>query len=438
VSQQARLVAYLAVVHLLLAATGAWLVATNLQFLLLVETVFAVSLAVGIALVRRWTRQLEIAGAGVRLIEEGEFTSRFLPVGEPSVDALIGVYNTLVDTLRHERTRLQEQHHFLSHILRVSPSAIVILDFDGRIAEINPAAERLLDRTAADIIGQPLAAVQSPLAEAMSGLTAGESRVLGVSGSRRVKAQRGSFVDRGFPRQFFLLEELTDELRQAERSAYEKLIRVMAHEVNNSVAASNSLLHSSLSYASALGEGTRDDFEAALGIVISRTAQLNRFMQRFADVFRLPAPARQAEDVAALVRATVRLVGARPDAAGITWNCEVATAPVVVWCDRGQIEQALINVVQNAVDAAGANGTIAIRLGAHGGQPTLMIEDNGPGIAAEAAENLFTPFFSTKPHGHGIGLTLVQEILSAHGFEYALERTAAGWTRFTIDFDEHR
>jgi nitrogen fixation/metabolism regulation signal transduction histidine kinase len=438
VSQQARLVVYLVVMHLLLAAAGVWLVASDRLFLFVVEIVFAISLVTGVVLVRRASRHLEIAGAGIRLIAEHEFTSRFLHVGDASVDALIDIYNTLVDRLREERTRLQEQHHFLSHILRVSPSAIVICDFDHRVTELNPAAERIVERPAAAVIGQPLAALATPLSRTLLSIPPGDSRVVGAGGGRRVKCQHGTFLDRGFPRHFFVLEELTEELRQAERDAYEKLIRVMAHEVNNSVAASNSLLHSSLAYAGELTDASRTDFEQALRIVIARTSELNRFMRRFADVFRLPAPAPQNEDLVGLLRATMRLVSARPEAAGITWEWDVAESGSTAWCDRGQIEQALINIVQNAVDAAGPRGTVVIRLRTPGHSPIVTIDDNGPGITPEARDNLFTPFFSTKPHGQGIGLTLVQEILSAHGFDYALERIEEGWTRFTIQFEGTR
>jgi two-component system, NtrC family, nitrogen regulation sensor histidine kinase NtrY len=434
VSQRTRLIAYLVVMHVLLAAAGGWLVAQNRYWLIVVELIVLSSAAVGITLVRRGDRQLDIARAGIRLIAEGEFTSRFLPVGEPAIDPLIAIYNTLIDKLRDERTRLQEQHHFLGHVVRLSPSAIVIFDFDGRIAELNPAAERMFERRAAELIGLRIADVASPLMSPILQVSPGDARVIGVGGARRLKCQRGTFIDRGFRREFLVLEELTDELRQAERAAYEKLIRVMAHEVNNSVAASNSLLHSSLVYAPELGAASRADFEQALGIVIARTAQLNAFMRRFADVFRLPAPARQEEDLTRLVGSTVRLVSARPEAAAIKWVTDLAP-DVRVDCDRGQIEQALLNIVQNAVEAAGANGTVAVRLH-HEHRAVLTVEDDGPGIAVEAMQNLFTPFFSTKSHGQGIGLTLVQEILSAHGCEYRLERAHSQWTRFTIVFEE--
>ena len=119
-----------------------------------------------------------------------------------------------------------------------------------------------------------------------------------------------------------------------------------------------------------------------------------------------------------------------------TGSCEAPAIRVDV--DRGQIEQALLNILKNAIEAIDGTGTITIRLSSAAGRSTLAIEDTGPGIAAEAQSNLFTPFFSTKPHGQGIGLTLVQEILSAHGFDYGIERTAHGTTRFSIVMDSSR
>ncbi len=140
------------------------------------------------------------------------------------------------------------------------------------------------------MVGRRLESLTSPLGKALADLAPGDAQLVGMLGARRVKCHHGTFIDRGFPRSFLLIEELTEELRQFERAAYEKLIRVMSHEVNNTVAASNSLLHSSLAYAGELAPGNRDDFEQAIGIVIERTEQLGSFMRRFADVFRLPPP----------------------------------------------------------------------------------------------------------------------------------------------------
>jgi two-component system nitrogen regulation sensor histidine kinase NtrY len=434
VSFRARLVTYFVVVHLAMAGVGGWLVWSDSPFwLLAVEATLLLSLGVGIGLVRRAISYRALAADARRLVHDEAFTSRFLPVGEPDVDELIVLYNRMVDRLRDERVRLAEQHQFLAQVLAASPSGVVVLGFDGDVSSLNPAAARLLHVPAATT-GRPLAALGSSLAAAMAALANGESRVVGVDGSARVRVQRGGFLDRGFPRSFFVLEELTGELRQAERAAYEKLIRVMSHEVNNTVASSTSLLQSSLTYARELGPDSRQDFQEALGVVITRTAQLNAFMRSFADVFRLAAPARQPCDVVAMLERIVRLVSAQPEAAGVAWRWDLDAPTLRVSADPAQLEQALLNIVKNAVEAIGGAGTVTIHGTSRGDRPTLTIEDTGPGLTPEAQANLFTPFFSTKPHGQGIGLTLVGEILAGHGFAYTLARTDRDTTAFAITF----
>ncbi|MGH9238532.1 MAG: sensor histidine kinase [Vicinamibacterales bacterium] len=431
---RARFAAYLVVVHLLLAGVGIALWRRSPQLLLVVETVIVVSAITGFVLAHRLLRTLADVKAGALLIRDGDFTSRLRPVGQPEVDALGSVYNRMVDSLRDERTRLQEQQHFLADVLRVSPSGIVVLDFDGGIASVNPAAERLLGAAGSHLTGTRLADIGSRVATALAELPGGATVVVDVDGARRVRCHHGTFLDRSFRRSFLLIEELTEELRQAERTAYEKLIRVMAHEVNNSVTASNSLLTSSLAYANELSSDSRKDFEQAIGVVIQRTAELNRFMHSFADVFRLPVPATRPERIVPLVKRIVRLLSSPAEvSARVTWDWIVDDPDVTADFDRGQMEQVLINVLQNALDAEADR--IMIRLQSRGGiRPTLSIEDSGLGFEPEAEANLFTPFFSTKANGQGIGLTLVREILSAHGFGYSLHRRPGEPTTFTIVF----
>jgi C4-dicarboxylate-specific signal transduction histidine kinase len=134
----------------------------------------------------------------------------------------------------------------------------------------------------------------------------------------------------------------------------------------------------------------------------------------------------------AVLDGIVRLLSARSDAAGIVWRWDLDQRVVTVLMDRGQMEQALLNILKNAVEAIVGDGTITLRVTSRSARTALAIEDSGAGISSEALANLFTPFFSTKPHGQGIGLTLVQEILAGHGFDYTLERTADDTTRFTV------
>lgn len=434
-SLRARFLLYLVAVHGLLAWMAVWLVRSNRLWLIVAEVVFALSFLVGLALIRRFFTSVEFIRESAQLLEDSDLMSRYREVGQPGIDRLIRVYNRMVDSLRDERVRLQEQQQFLARVLRESPGGIVVLDFDGRVEMANPAALRLLQAGAAVVVGQALADLGGPLGTELATLAESQSHVVSLRGGRRVRAVRGSFLDRGFRRGFFLLEELTEELRQSEKAAYEKLIRMLSHEVNNTVGASNSLLNSCLSYARQLGEEDRTDFEHAIGVVIGRTVQLNAFMRSFADVVRLPAPRRQMVAIQALVDSLVGLMGPECARRRIALQKDVDVELASVSLDRTQMEQALLNIAKNGMEAIGYDGTLTVRACRRDGVRVIEVEDTGPGIAADAREQLFTPFFSTKEGGQGIGLTLVQEILANHRFGYSLDRAPGGPTRFTIVLD---
>jgi nitrogen fixation/metabolism regulation signal transduction histidine kinase len=161
VTQRTRFTVYLITVHVLLAASGVVHLLKNPVWLFIVEAVFVISATIGITLTRRMFSTVGQAAVGSQLIRDGEFTSRLLPVGQPEVDELIGVFNRMVDHLSAQRTHLQEQQHFLADVLRVSPAGILVLDFDRRIVSINPAGERLLGRTLDQVTGVGLDDVEA-------------------------------------------------------------------------------------------------------------------------------------------------------------------------------------------------------------------------------------------------------------------------------------
>lgn len=433
-SLRARFVAYLIAVHALMAAVAALVVREYPYWLLAAEALLLVSFVTGLALVRRFLASVSFADDSAQLLEDSDLMSRYREVGQPSLDRLIRVFNRMVDSLRDERVRLQEQQQFLARVLKESPGGIVVLDFDGRIEMANPAALRLLQVDGESVVLKRPGELGA-LGSQLDALADGETHVAPIWGGRRVRIHRGSFVDRGFRRGFFLLEELTEELRQSEKAAYEKLIRMLSHEVNNTVGASNSLLNSCLTYGAQLAPDDRRDFEQALGVVIARTAQLNAFMRSFADVARLPAPQKAPVAIGDVARDLVRLLGGDAERRRIRVVEEIADDLGGVAMDRAQIEQALVNIAKNGLEAIGADGTLTIRARRRDGVRVLEVEDTGPGIAPEARTQLFTPFFSTKENGQGIGLTLVQEILANHKFGYALDGPPGGPTRFTILFD---
>lgn len=433
-SLRAKFIAYLIAIHVPFAVLAVVALAEYRILLPVVEILFVASLVYGVVLVRSLFSAIDRVRDGARFIAEGDFTSRFREIGHADVDSLIEIYNLMADNLRAERTRTQEQNFFLERLLAASPFGVLIFDFDGRITSANPGAERLLQLPAERLVGQRLADLDHPNGAALAGLGAGDARVVLLNGARRVKCERAEFMDRGFPRSFMLLAELTDELRQSEKAAYEKLIRMMSHEVNNTVAAAGSILHSCLAFRDRLEGEERDDFVTGLEAVIGRSEQLNAFMRSFADVVRLPDPKVSPCDLAPVVDHVLALMRAEAERRGVAVQFVSDAGLPSVEVDRIQIEQVLVNVVKNALEAMDEGGVLTVRLEHRDGVAVAIVEDTGPGIPDDVRDLLFTPFFTTKENGQGIGLTVIQEILTRHGFEYSLECPPGGPTCFTIVF----
>ena len=308
-SLRAKVVLYLVLIHAVLGAISVLALRENRWLLLAVEGLFVLSIALGWMLVRSFFIPLDLIRTGAELMSERDFSSRFREVGQPEMDSLIRIYNEMSERLRDERLRLQEQNYFLDRLLAASPAGILTLDFDGRVSSVNPSARKLLQVGDGDVQSLPLAGL-GPLGAALAGVPAGESRVV-ADGPRRLKVSRAELFDRGFPRSFLLVEELTEELRSSEKAAYGKLIRMMSHEVNNSVGPVSSLLDSFRGYSSALGDEDRRDFEEAIDVAVARMRRLSAFMNGFAEVVRLPEPDRRPCDLRRLLDEIVLLL--RPE-----------------------------------------------------------------------------------------------------------------------------
>jgi two-component system nitrogen regulation sensor histidine kinase NtrY len=435
-SLKARFLLYLALVHLVFVAVAWVLLREQRLWLLLVELFFAVSFGFAWWLTRRLSEPADMLRTGVELLASGDLMTRFRETPQPEVNRLIRLYNRMVDHLRDERAANQEQDSLLRRLIALSPSGVVQLDYDGRIQSMNPGACEILGVSEDAARGQGLEWLGGALARELEGLGEGEARLVTIGGRRKVRCRRLSFMDRGFPRTCLMLEELTRELHASEKAAYEKLIRTMSHEVNNTSGAVISLLESCLAYGEQIGARDRADFASGIGVAVARTRHMNEFMKSFADVVRLPAPDRKPCSLEELLRDVSRLFEPECQRLRIAWRSRIEAGVPPVRLDRGQMEQALVNIVRNAIDIIGADGDIAVSLAMDHGVPALLIEDSGGGIPPDVAPRLFTSFFSTKPNGQGIGLTLVQEILIGHGFDYSLETVAPGRAGFRISFTD--
>lgn len=429
---RAKLIVYLVAAHALFAAIALATLRDRPVWLLAAEAALFLSAATGVSLVRAFILPMRLVRAGTRLMEDGDFTAHFRTTGHAEIDAMIAVYNRMIDALREERARGREQEGFVKKLIAASPSGVLTLDHDRRVSLINTAADRFLEAPAGFVLGRLLETVELPLARALAQLPPGGSDVVTLHGRRRFKCVRATFYDQGHPRTFFVVEDLTAELYETEKAAYGKLIRMTTHEVNNSVAAVRSLLESMATYASQLTSEDQADFRKGIEVSVTRLDHLNAFMRGFADVVRIPAPELRPCVLKELVDDLLVLMGPQLAARRIEtrWS-EVADAgPSLL--DRNQIEQVLVNVVKNAMEAIGTDGRITSALRSERGHLTLEITDSGPGLPDAARGRLFTPFFSTKRDGRGLGLTVVREILVQHHFEFDLDNAEEGGARFRL------
>lgn len=432
-----RFLFYLLFLHVFFAAGAIWFLRSTPMWLIAVEAVYVLSMVLGLRLVNSYFQPLDLIRSGAHYLRDGEFTTRFRPTGQSDMDQLIEVYNRMADSLREERVRNEEQEHLLGRVLAESPGGVVTLDVEDRIATANPTAVKLLELPAEHLVGRRLDELGTSFADRLAGLSNFDPMVFALRGRSRVRCQAATFMDQGFPRRFLLLDEMTDELHRSEKRAYEKLVRLMSHEVNNTSGAVQSLLQSCMAYGTQLTPDDRTEFVRALEVAIQRTANLDAFMRSFADVIRLPRPRLQPADPWEIAEQVSVLFRDRGAEAGVSWRYEVEPGLPRVSCDLVQLEQALVNVIKNAVDAiesTGEPGEIVVRGGRRDGRLYLEVCDTGPGLSPDAQSQLFTPFFTTRANGQGIGLTMVQEILLAHGFDFSLENRDEGGAKFLVVF----
>ncbi|WP_028102892.1 sensor histidine kinase [Pseudoduganella violaceinigra] len=425
-----QLFAYLFALHALLFVLVFLLLREQPWLFIGLEVLLAASFVLGLRLQRRALEPLGYTQHLRELLQDQDYAARLRSSGGSELDQLVGQFNALLDTLHAERLRIGEQQGFLDRLLEATPSAVIVFDFDGRISLLNPSAQALRHR--------------EQLLQQLESLPDGASTMLSDPDGRRYRGQRGHFYDRGFARRFLLLEELTEELQSSERATYEKLVRVLGHEVNNTVAATGSVLESLLYYRRQLAAADGEDFATAIGAVKRRNASLGEFIERFTHVAKLPAPELRpcavqdvVEDILYLYREPCRSRGIR-----IGWRHRDQAGPLPM--DRQLIEQALQNLVKNAMEAAdatqqerGGQAAVELELVREAGGMRLSVIDSGARLAEVPASQLFTPFFSTKKGGQGIGLLLVREVLLRHGFAHRLAPNAAGETSFDIWLPHH-
>lgn len=371
---------------------------------------------------------------GMDLLRAQDFASRLRPVGQRDADRLSATFNMMMDALHRERSRVLEQDHYLGLLVEASPMGLVNFDYDGRITDLNPAARRLLGLPArCKILGLGIADIPSPLAPGLAALRDGESATMRVDATI-IGATLSHFIDRGARRPFLMLVRLDEEMRTAERRGYTTAIRTMAHEVNNTIGAVGSALQTikSIVDGGTLDAGDRADADDLIQASSERLQSAGKFIGSFADLARLPKPVFATLDMGLLAERLEPLLRSAAGSAALAVKARAGA--FIIQGDASQMEQVLVNLVKNASESIASSGRtdghIDVRVDAGG----LRVTDNGAGISPEHARAaLADPFFTTKPGGQGIGLTLTADIVRAHRLRCSLATDpATGLTTFVL------
>lgn len=399
--------------------------------LFITEGVIAFTLLFLIFFYRKVVKPLDSIASGMDLLREQDFSSRLKPVGQKEADRIVQVFNRMMEQLKEERLHTREQNHFLDLLIEESPMGVIVLDFDNNISMLNKAAVKFLNiSTSEDVSGCQLSTLNTPLAEAILSIPQGTSDTIRLGDAMIYRCSRLSFADRGFAHPFILIESLTSEVVKAEKKAYEKVIRMIAHEVNNTVGGITSALDTVKDMMSDMDDSA--DLQEVMSVCIERSLGMSRFITNFANVVKIPEP--QLKEVSLndfVLSCKVFIETLRKDK-DIEFKYDLCAESPIIRIDQVLFEQVFVNIVKNAVESIASEGTVMVRTSSS--EPMLEISDDGCPIPREVETKLFTPFFSTKPTGQGIGLLFIREVLDRHDCSFSLRTYPDGLTRFCISF----
>jgi len=356
-------------------------------------------------------------------LRESDFSIRARGAsGDDPLGAVMLEVNVLASTLHDQRLGALEAGALLRTVMVEIDVAVFTFDGAHALRLVNRAGERLLAQPAEQLLGRT--ADELGLRPCLMGHSPRIEDVAFPGGSGRYEVRRTTFRQGGRPHQLLVLSDVSRPLRDEERQAWQRLIRVIGHEINNSLAPIKSIAGSleSMFARDAMPADWSEDMRRGLAVIAARSDSLSRFTTAYARLAKLPAPRLDSVNVTALVRRI----------AGVETNLPIRIEPspeITIRADPDQLEQLLINLVHNASDAAlETGGGVSVGWRREGRSFELWIDDEGSGLTN--ASNLFVPFFTTKPGGSGIGLVLSRQIAEAHGGSLTLEnRTDRGGCR---------
>ncbi|NNF28873.1 MAG: PAS domain-containing protein [Gemmatimonadetes bacterium] len=379
----------------------------------------------------RLLRPIQTLSNVLAALREGDFSIR-TRVNVDSDDPLSLAFheaNQLEAVLREQRLGAVEATALLQRVLEEIDVAVFAFDEDERLRLMNRAGERLLGQASGNVLGQLASTLK--LQGALKGPAPRTIEVNLPGGQGRWEVKRTTIRQEGFPLKLLVLSDLSRALREEERLAWKRIIRVLSHEINNSLAPIKSIAGSlrNLLPEEVLPEDVAPDVTGGLKVISGRAESLGRFMASYAQLARLPRP----ELAEMPVEPWIRRCAALETRVAIE---VVPSTDVTIHADADQLDQLLINLIRNAADAVeGTKGGVRVTWRARKSRIHVFVEDDGPGL--EETENLFVPFYTTKPGGSGIGLALSQQIAEGHGGTLTLRnrRPQGAVARLTLPVD---
>jgi two-component system, NtrC family, nitrogen regulation sensor histidine kinase NtrY len=398
--------------------------------LIISEFTIPVLFTITIWIINRLMRPYKTMSRSISMLREEDFNSTLVKTGNHDVDSLVSIYNSIIKRLREERLSVREKNHFLDLLIESSPLGIIVLDLDERIMTANSAAYRFTGLNPPGLISKRLSEIDNRLTGLMSQMDYLNKESVILPDGKNYICERLFFMDHGFKHSFYIIEEMTEEIRKAEREAYGKLIRMMAHEVNNAIGSVNSIMASVISEPDIFRKENQEEIISLISVAIQRNQKMNKFMQNFSNVVKLPKPEKGKMNLNESIRIVTGSFGPMIKSKQISLILDTDPSDPVIIADQSQMEQVFTNILKNSIEAVSETGLIKITTSSR--PVKVVIEDNGTGLDETVIRKLFTPFFSTKPGGQGIGLTLIHEILTNHGFRFTFINGKYGGTVFTI------
>lgn len=424
-SLEARLLLTMALA-VLVASAAAWALLLVLQqiwlaFILSLLLGLSVSFVLTVAISRQLRRGLSAVDQGLMNLQDSDFSMSLAPSNVRELNSVLHNYNTLVDSLRTERQSIFQRELLLDTVIENSSMCVLITDQNRRIIYSNRVAEHLLNQGKA-ITGLPIRELLGQSPPLLNAIEAEQSGIFRLNDQSEAlyHLSCGRFVLNAKHHTLILIKEMTREMNHQEAATWKKVIRVISHELNNSLAPISSLAHSGKLM---LKQQQYAELPDVFDTLAERSEHLKNFVGNYADIAKLPRPNKTTVEWPKFYQSLTR---------GHPFHL-IEELPKEAACfDAGQIHQVLLNLLKNASESGSPPEQISLRIRQNSHTSSIEIADRGNGMSLEVLQNALLPFYSTKPGGSGLGLPLCREIIEAHGGQMALSNRRQGGLRVSI------